>query len=508
PEQSEKTFGGSNSAAARVLRSSMSSRDSSSNLPTRHPSSGALPMRHPSSSSLPGRHGGASYRVRRDFVAKRKYTGNPSDIALLRFADLQFSTDSTRDQFPLVFEIPFNSTNKWQLVIVPSPGHETTRASMDVLMKGAPEVIIRRCSTYVDSHGAEHAIDQGFHDEFADAYELFGNNGRRAIAREIGLLDDSDLVLNLLTPNPETFPDTDWTQFDAAVVHGGAIDYLTPEQFDIVLSMRQVVFARTTPQHKLQIVRASQSLGECVGVAPVAMNLAFGMPAALTSLQILSVDLGTELGPAISLAYEGPESDIMSRPPRDMKKDKLMSWPMLLYSYMIAGMINTAGCFLAYASVFWGRGISLSELYMSGDDYWKTDAPDFCFGESNATCLSESEQEDVIAEACGSWYIALVLCQFFHIWMCKTRRASIFRHGVFNNIVMVYGTLVSVLLAIILVYVPNVNDVMGALPAEYLPWIIVLCSGSATWLYREGTKYVARCDEDGKPGFVSKYLLW
>jgi len=139
----------------------------------------------------------------------------------------------------------------------------------------------------------------------------------------------------------------------------------------------QVVFARTTPQQKLQIVENLQRRGEVVAVTgdgvndapalrkadigvamgisgsdvaraaasvvlmddevaslvlgiregrtifdnlmktvaytlchlvpetlPVLVFLCIGVPAGLTSIQILSIDLGTELAPAISLAYE------------------------------------------------------------------------------------------------------------------------------------------------------------------------------------------------------------
>jgi sodium/potassium-transporting ATPase subunit alpha len=39
-------------------------------------------------------------------------------------------------------------------------------------------------------------------------------------------------------------------------------------------------------------------------IFPVLLWLGVGMPKGLTSIQILSIDLGTELAPAISLAYE------------------------------------------------------------------------------------------------------------------------------------------------------------------------------------------------------------
>ena len=52
----------------------------------------------------------------------------------------------------------------------------------------------------------------------------------------------------------------------------------------------------------------------------------------MQSIQILSIDLCTELAPAISLAYEPAESDIMFRAPRDVNKDKLVNGPLLFYS--------------------------------------------------------------------------------------------------------------------------------------------------------------------------------
>lgn len=630
------------------------SNSTGSNKPEdRRASSGLLPR---SSAHARSRHSSGSFRVRRGIVNKRKYTGNPSDIALLRFAELQFPSEVTRAEFPLVFEIPFNSTNKWQLVVVPSPGQLAMRASYDVFMKGAPEVIITKCSTYMGMNGHEAPIDDAFRADFTHAYELFGSNGRRviavatrrfsppedretvfstdennfpqselcfvgmvaimdpprdavpdaiqkckdagvkvfmvtgdhpltaqAIAREIGLVEDDANVLELISPPSAKLGvnSANWAEYDAAVVHGGVIDHLSPDQFNRILSMRAVVFARTTPQHKLEIVKASQALGECVGVtgdgvndapalkqadvgvamgmngsdvareaadivlmdddfssivrgieqgrvifdnlkktiaytlthlwpeiAPVAINLAFGLPAGLSSLQILSVDLLTEMGPAISLAYEGAEMDIMCRPPRDLTKDKLMSAPLLLYSYLIAGMINVTGCFLAYASVYWRAGFSLADLYLSAETYWQEGA-ELIFN-ADGVAFDDQAQLQVFYEACGAWYIGLVFCQFFHVWMCKTRRSSIVRHGIFNNATMIYGTLIEVLLLIILVYVPGVQEFMGARSPDYVPWLIACATGVITWTYSESMKYTARHQDPdtAEKSFVTRFLAW
>ncbi|KXJ20388.1 Sodium/potassium-transporting ATPase subunit alpha-2 [Exaiptasia diaphana] len=60
-------------------------------------------------------------------------------------------------------------------------------------------------------------------------------------------------------------------------------------------------------------------------ITPFLMFILVGIPQPLGTVTILCIDLGTDMVPAISLAYEAPESDIMKRFPRDPKKDKLVN---------------------------------------------------------------------------------------------------------------------------------------------------------------------------------------
>lgn len=62
--------------------------------------------------------------------------------------------------------------------------------------------------------------------------------------------------------------------------------------------------------------------------------------AGLGGLLILTIDLITEQGPAISLAYEPAEALVMERPPRDLTRDRLINGPLLRYSYLTAGILT------------------------------------------------------------------------------------------------------------------------------------------------------------------------
>lgn len=60
-------------------------------------------------------------------------------------------------------------------------------------------------------------------------------------------------------------------------------------------------------------------------ISPFLFFILLDIPLPLGTITILCIDLGTDMVPAISLAYEGPESDIMKRRPRDPLKDKLVN---------------------------------------------------------------------------------------------------------------------------------------------------------------------------------------
>ena len=60
-------------------------------------------------------------------------------------------------------------------------------------------------------------------------------------------------------------------------------------------------------------------------MTPFLLYFTLDIPLALGAITILCIDFGTDMIPAISLAYEGPESDIMKRKPRCPQKDRLVT---------------------------------------------------------------------------------------------------------------------------------------------------------------------------------------
>ena len=267
-------------------------------------------------------------------------------------------------------------------------------------------------------------------------------------------------------------------------------------------------------------------------VFPLFLNLALNAPLGLGGLLILSVDLVTEQGPAISLAYEPAEDSIMSRPPRSMATDRLISGPLLRHSYLIVGVAETVACMLSFFAVFWWRGVPLSSVFMSQPTYWAAADPpspdlrlcppaapaaasapragaDFsgslATGADGCRVLTGEEQRDTYFQAQAAWYACLVACQFFHVWTCKTRRAPLFKHGLLRNAVTLYGCGFSLVVMLAIVFVPFLQPVFQTADVPGVAWLPALGFGAWVFAYTEASKRRARRDPDG---WWARWVTW
>ncbi|KHJ82032.1 hypothetical protein OESDEN_18277, partial [Oesophagostomum dentatum] len=125
-------------------------------------------------------------------LPRREVTGDASETAILKYCELILGDGGTRkmrEKKPKVAEIPFNSTNKYQVSI-----HQNGDRFL-LVMKGAAEKILKVCSSVL-IEGEEKSKDKKFENEFKRAYEQLGGYGER-------VLGFCDLELD-----PEKFPKT------------------------------------------------------------------------------------------------------------------------------------------------------------------------------------------------------------------------------------------------------------------------------------------------------------
>jgi sodium/potassium-transporting ATPase subunit alpha len=97
-------------------------------------------------------------------------------------------------------------------------------------------------------------------------------------------------------------------------------------------------------------------------IVPFFALLLFNLPLPLSAIFMLIICVGTDIWPALSLAYEEAELDVMTRRPRT-KKDHLVSGRLLFISYMQMGIIATASGFVGYFTTFYYLGFPVTGLF-------------------------------------------------------------------------------------------------------------------------------------------------
>ncbi|KAF8439928.1 hypothetical protein L210DRAFT_960048 [Boletus edulis BED1] len=126
-------------------------------------------------------------------VAERVVKGDPTDTALLRFSEalevpsLSINTPSLLDSSRRLFEIPFNSKNKWMLSVfevneVVDGDISEKKGKTWMFAKGAPDILFRSCSTVMRSDGSVVPFDDSEKEQLSVLQSAWSNDGQRVLA--------------------------------------------------------------------------------------------------------------------------------------------------------------------------------------------------------------------------------------------------------------------------------------------------------------------------------------
>jgi P-type Ca2+ transporter type 2C len=200
-------------------------------------------------------------------------------------------------------------------------------------------------------------------------------------------------------------------------------------------------------------------------VIPFIAFVLFRIPLPLTVMQILAVDLGTDLLPALALGAESPEPGVMRRPPRS-RRERLLNLPTLLRAYGWLGMIEAAlslgGYFFAYWIAGWRQGAPLAE---GGIVY------------ATATTMSLA---------------GIVACQIGAAFACRSGHQASWQLGFAGNRLLLIGIVVEVALLLSLIYAPPLQSVFGLAPLGIVHWLLLAAFGPLLLVCEEGRKAVWR----------------
>ncbi|WP_153148015.1 cation-transporting P-type ATPase [Dechloromonas sp. H13] len=169
----------------------------------------------------------------------------------------------------------------------------------------------------------------------------------------------------------------------------------------------------------------------------------FRIPLPLTIIQILAVDLGTDMLPALALGAERPDPDLMRQPPRPAH-ERLLSWPLLARAYLWLGLLE-AGVALA--------GFFLV-LHLAGWQYGEALGP----------------AEPLYLQATTACLAGIVLAQVVNVFMCRHPRESVLRFPLTANPLLLLGIAVELGLLLLIVFTAPANQVFATQPFAPVVW--------------------------------------
>ena len=513
--------------------------------------------------------------------------GDPTDGALLVLAKKLTDSEKLLSTEDRIFELPFTSERKMMSTIYKGGGKTVA------YVKGAPESILLRSSTILID-GREDPLSEAERKRLEAVAESFEKEALRTIAlayREVPLQDhysaedvEQDLIFlgfaGMIDP-PRTevreavmncklagikiiliTGDNKLTaeaiaqaagviEGDPVIVEGPDLAKMDRAALKEILKNREIIFARTAPKHKMDIVMALKEMGEVVAVTgdgvndapalkeadigiamgagtdvakeasdviliddnfksivdavmegrtvfdnikkfvtyiltsnipeivPFLIYVLFSVPLPLTVIQILAIDLGTDMVPAIAIGTEPPEVDVMERPPRP-RKERMLTLPTLLRSYGFIGPIEAAAGLLGYWWVLKAGG------WVRGMDLLATDP--------------------LYIKATTMALAAIIICQIANGLQCRSLRNSIFKIGFFTNKHLFLGFATELLLIFGFAYLFFFQRFLGTGPLELKHWLFFVPFAILIFVVEEIRKAIKRRLERNKQrssGFVA-----
>ncbi len=175
----------------------------------------------------------------------------------------------------------------------------------------------------------------------------------------------------------------------------------------------------------------------------VFLSLLFNLPVPLVPIQLLWVNLVTDSFPALALGAEKGEPDIMSLKPRNAKEP-------ILNKIMITGIaVQSTALFAAVITAY----------------IW-------ALNKYGGSLTDPSEGGLMMARTIA--FTTLILAELIRAYSSRSERISVIKLGVFSNKAMLSATAVSLLLLLIVIYVPFLEPIFKTYALKPVDWAVIL----------------------------------
>ncbi|MDD5240172.1 MAG: cation-transporting P-type ATPase [Sulfuricella sp.] len=200
-------------------------------------------------------------------------------------------------------------------------------------------------------------------------------------------------------------------------------------------------------------------------LVPFLAFVLFRTPLPLTIIQILAVDLGTDMLPALGLGTEKPHPGVMQKPPRS-RHDRLLNWPLLVRAYLFLGVMEAAAAMAAFFFV----------LHHAG---WR-------YGQPLAAA------DPLYLQATTATLSAIIAMQVMNVFLCRDSREPAYSPGLSGNRLIWAGIVTEIALIILIDYTPWGNLVFGTASIGVEVWLFAMPFALGMAVLEESRKWVVR----------------
>jgi len=189
------------------------------------------------------------------------------------------------------------------------------------------------------------------------------------------------------------------------------------------------------------------------------------IPLPLTVMQILTIDLGTDMLPALGLGTEKPEKGIMDKPPRN-QNEPLLNKKLIIKAFLWYGLIGSIASAISYFFVNVQNGWPAVSLAGGTDPIY-----------IKATTMSLA---------------AIVFSQIGAVFNCRTEKQSVFKVGLFSNKQVNVGIIFEIILIFALVYLPPLQSIFHTAALDLSDWLLLCIWPPLVLLIEEARKALVR----------------
>ncbi|MCL2654780.1 MAG: cation-transporting P-type ATPase [Coriobacteriia bacterium] len=181
------------------------------------------------------------------------------------------------------------------------------------------------------------------------------------------------------------------------------------------------------------------------------------VPLALGIMQVLAIDLGTDMVPAMGLGAEEPSSAVMDNPPRS-RSERIFNKSFLFKAFawygMVEATIGMAGFFFVQWMAGWRPGARLAGFAFANNVIYKP---------------------EVYAVATTMTFACIVFTQIGVVFGVRSETNSAFSRTMFKNRLILIGIGVEIGLLMLLSYAPFMHGLFHTAPLGITEWLVLIC---------------------------------